>query len=203
MASEGGTSQRAMENPARSTSRFIESVSTLNGQEKVRAKPKSIHWSSFGIHVQAMPSLLDPYRRATHTGARSTPRQSIRDPRNSIHKISSFGGASMVASPRRPREASWIRSCNKGQRIEWRKRRPTTTGLARTLVRTISDKLGAHLRESAQVNDFGMKAASNHQKPRRCIEGHGRSRNTKGNFNPAEREPLEPPMKIPPCKIPP
>ena len=135
------------------------------------------------MHVQAMPSLLDPCQRATYTGARRTPRQPIRDPRNASHKISSFGGASMVASPRRPREASWIRSCNKGQRIEWRKRRPTTTGLASTLVRTIYDKLGAHLRESAHVNDCGMKYTPNLQKPS-YSEGHERSWKTNEHFTP-------------------
>jgi len=58
------------------------------------------------------------------------------------------------------------------------------TRLASTLVRTIYDKLGAHLRESAHVNDCGMKATSNQKKPRRYIEGHERSWSTNEKFTP-------------------
>jgi hypothetical protein len=137
------------------------------------------------MQVQAMPSLLDPCQRATYTGARRTPRQPIRDPRNASHKTSSFGGASMVTIHQRPTEASWIRSCDKGQRIEWGgKGDLQQTGLASTLVRTIYDKLGAHLRESAHVNDCGMKYTPNLQKPRRYSEGHERSWSTNEHFTP-------------------
>ena len=58
------------------------------------------------------------------------------------------------------------------------------TGLASTLVRTIYDKLGAHLRESAHVNDCGMKYTPNLQKPRRYSEGHERSWSTNEHLTP-------------------
>ena len=136
------------------------------------------------MHVQAMPSLLDPCQRATYTGARRTPRQPIRDPRNASHKTSSVGGASMDASCCRPS------FCTMDQVLRQRPKNPVgekATYNKQDLsvhVRTSYDKLGAHLRESAHVNDCGMKATSNHQKPRLYIEGHERSWSTNDKFTP-------------------
>ena len=92
----------------------------------------------------------------------------------------------MVTIHQRPREASWIRSCDKGQRIEWGEKATYNKQdlPVHSSERFMTSSEHIALRESTHVNDCGMKYTPNLQKPRRYSEGHERSWSTNEHFTP-------------------